>query len=378
MCMPFSTVLFKHCFLWILTAMCPPTTPAPAPMSTSTSTTSGQVAFAGVNIAGFDFGCQIDGTCDITQTFDVASTGDGIQQMQHFVQDDGLNAFRLPVAWQYLVNNQLGGPLDATNAAAYDKLVMGCAGVAKMCIIDIHNYARYNGMIIAQDPSGQGPTDAQYTSLLSQLATKYANVSNVAFDIMNEPHDIPDINRWAQSSQAAVTAIRNAGATTQQILIPGTNFTSAQTFATLSGPALLNVTNPDGSTTNLMFNVHRYLDSDGSGTHANCVDNNINDSFMPLANFLRTNNRVAMLTETGGGPTDASCMQLLCEQNDFINQNSDVFKGVVSWAAGGFDTTYVITERPAETQGANGTTFTDQPLVTQCIVGKFRGASGIL
>lgn len=28
---------------------------------------------------------------------------------------------------------------------------------------------------------------------------------------MNEPHDIPDINLWAASVQAAVTAIRNAG-----------------------------------------------------------------------------------------------------------------------------------------------------------------------
>lgn len=102
------------------------------------STASGKVAFAGINISGFDFGCGIDGTCDITQTFDVANKGNGVQQMAHFVNDDKLNAFRLPVAWQYLVNNNLGGPLDATNAANYDKLVMGCAGVAAMCIIDMY------------------------------------------------------------------------------------------------------------------------------------------------------------------------------------------------------------------------------------------------
>jgi hypothetical protein len=28
---------------------------------------------------------------------------------------------------------------------------------------------------------------------------------------MNEPHDVPDINTWAASVQAAVTAIRQAG-----------------------------------------------------------------------------------------------------------------------------------------------------------------------
>jgi hypothetical protein len=54
------------------------------------STKTGIVAFAGVNIAGFDFGCQIDGTCDTSSTFDVAAKGSGIKQMLHFVQDDGL------------------------------------------------------------------------------------------------------------------------------------------------------------------------------------------------------------------------------------------------------------------------------------------------
>ena len=37
------------------------------------------------------------------------SPGDaGVLQMEHFVTDDGLNAFRLPVAWQYLVKDTLG------------------------------------------------------------------------------------------------------------------------------------------------------------------------------------------------------------------------------------------------------------------------------
>ena len=57
-------------------------------------------------------------------------------------------------------------------------------------------------------------------------------------------------------------------ATSQIILLPGNNYTSAQTFASNgSGAALLTVKNPDGSTTNLVFDVHKYLDSDNSGTH---------------------------------------------------------------------------------------------------------------
>jgi hypothetical protein len=40
------------------------------------------------------------------------------------------------------------------------------------------------------------------------------------FGIMNEPHDV-DVSQWVISAQAAVNAIREAGATTQTILIPG-------------------------------------------------------------------------------------------------------------------------------------------------------------
>ena len=59
--------------------------------------------------------------------------------MQHFVHDDGMNAFRLPVGWQYLVNNNLGGQLDSYNTGEYDKLVYGCVSAgAKLCIVDMY------------------------------------------------------------------------------------------------------------------------------------------------------------------------------------------------------------------------------------------------
>jgi endoglucanase len=235
--------------------------PAASSASPAAPLSSGKVRFAGVNIAGFDFGCGIDGTCNTASTFDVASKGTGIQQIQHFVKDDQLNAFRLPVAWQFLVNNQLGGTLDSTNLAAYDKLVQGCVNAgAAMCIIDVHNYARYNGMIIGQTPGG--PTNEQYASLLSQLAIKYKNQPQVAFDIMNEPHDIPNLAAWGNSSQIAVNAIRNAGATGQVILLPGTDFASADTFISSGSAAILsNITNPSGGTDNLV--------SLTSGSHLN-------------------------------------------------------------------------------------------------------------
>ena len=106
--------------------------------------------------------------------------------MSHFVTKDKLNIFRLPVAWQYLVNSQLGGTLDATNFASYDKLVQGCLTAGAYCIIDIHNYARWNGQIIG---SSGGPTNDDFSGLWKQLATKYASDDKVVMGLMNEPHD---------------------------------------------------------------------------------------------------------------------------------------------------------------------------------------------
>ena len=167
--------------------------------------------------------------------------------------------------------------------------------------------------------------------------------------------------------QASVTAIRSAGATTQKILLPGTDYTSAGNFIDNgSGAALKAVTNPDGSTDNLIFDVHKYLDSDNSGTNAECATNNV-DVFTTLGKWLQQNNRKAMLTETGGGSDASSCFTDVCQELATLNSYSDVFLGWVGWAAGAFDTTYVLSETPTESGG----TWTDQPLVTKCIVGQF-------
>lgn len=83
------------------------------------------------------------------------------------------------------MNNNVGGLLDAVNLASYDKLVQGCLSTGAHCIIDVHNYARWNGQIVGQG----GPSNAQFASLWSQLATKYASESRVVMGLINEPHD---------------------------------------------------------------------------------------------------------------------------------------------------------------------------------------------
>lgn len=187
----------------------------------------------GINIAGFDFGSDIQGKANLTSSFGpVVSIGrgnvDGAAQMQHFVQTGGLNTFRLPVTWQFLINsNNLNGTavtgtdptvlptsngqLNAANVSQYDQLVQSCLATGSYCIIDMHNYARFEGQVIGQG----GPTNDQFANLWSQIATMYRNESRIIFGVMNEPHDLPNLPMWADTVQAAVTAIRKAGATTQ-------------------------------------------------------------------------------------------------------------------------------------------------------------------
>ena len=145
--------------------------------------------------------------------------------MQHFVNDDKYNVFRLPVGWQFLTNDVLGGAINEDNFVKYDALVQACLATGASCIIDVHNYARWDSGIIGQG----GPTNDQFAALWSGIAAKYATNSKIIFGVyvstfamagsfidarsysMNEPHDVPDITAWAASVQAAVTAIRQAG-----------------------------------------------------------------------------------------------------------------------------------------------------------------------
>lgn len=210
----------------------------------------------------------------------------------------------------------------------------------------------------------------------------------MVFELMNEPHDL-DINVWAATCQKVVTGIRNAGASSQMILLPGTNFDSAATLVSSgSAAAMLNITNPDGTTTNLLLDIHKYLDEDNSGTHTACTTNNI-DAFTTVAQFLRQSGRQGLISESGASSdatvsilfvrennahfprtelifpfTFCQCVTNFCAQNTFINQNADVFKGFVGWGAGSFDTSYILSLTPSKQNNQ----LVDNQIMQQCLI----------
>src|SRR6187551_1073402 len=92
-------------------------------------------------------------------------------------------------SWQFLTNNNAAAStLNSNNLGRYDQLMQACLGTGAYCMIDIHNFARFNGdgAIIGQG----GPPDEQFVNLWTQLATKYASNERVVFELMNEPHHL--------------------------------------------------------------------------------------------------------------------------------------------------------------------------------------------
>ena len=77
------------------------------------------------------------------------------------------------------------------------------------------------------------------------------------------------------------------------ILLPGSNYTSVgDSVPSGNAEALSTVTNLDGSTTNLIYDVHQYIDSDYTGTHSTCAYTGI-DGLEYLGDWLSTNGRQA-------------------------------------------------------------------------------------
>ncbi|KAI0669973.1 glycoside hydrolase superfamily, partial [Trametes maxima] len=154
-----------------------------------------------------------------------------------------------PLAWQ-LMTPTVGGPINETFFAIYDKTVQAALASSSDAhvIVNLHNYARWNGGIISQG----GATNAEFTSIWSQLAPKYGSNERIILGIMNEPHDIPSIEAWVSSVQYAVDAIRKEGAT-NFLLLPGSSWASTQAFPTEAGPLLVKVEDPLGGTDKLIF-----------------------------------------------------------------------------------------------------------------------------
>lgn len=226
---------------------------------------------------------------------------------------------RLPIQWELLqpmlhdtvanaaAKAAIGNP--GVFHAGYEAFITGVldahAAAGTRCIIDNHNYGRYQdfrfqpdgsviGLTVPPSPMRPYTTDAvqiqsrifslasgatlkiaHFTDFWTRAATKWKNHPGFGgYGLMNEPHDMPkpggviasneeavkggeDLTIWPTFAQAAIQAIR-AVDTVNPIYVAGNQYDSAMALGTKNPGFPL-------SGTNLIYEVHVYLDAFSNG-----------------------------------------------------------------------------------------------------------------
>ena len=163
------------------------------------------------------------------------------------------------------------------------------------------------------------------------------------FGLQNEPHDL-DLSKWKETLQRAVNSIRSNGATSQYIILPGSLYSHPEEFQN-SFNYLKDIVDSDGSKWRLLLEIHKYLDSDGSGLTPDCSNNGVED-MKRVHEILVNSNRQAFITETGGG-NNQNCIDRAGEFIDFLQFHASSFFGWIVWSAGSFSEDYTLSVVPS-------------------------------
>jgi len=223
--------------------------------------------------------------------------------------------------------------LDSTYTGKLDVLVNYITQTKGLyALIDVHNYARYSGTVLAASGT---PSYAQFGTLWQVLATRYKSNAKAIFGLMNEPHDMAT-EVWRDAAQTAINSIRAAGAT-NLITVSGNGYDGASTWVNgayygNSNANVLKALTDSGK--NFVFEVHQYLDSDSSGTHAACSSVTAGrDRLKDFYAWCKANNYKALLGEFGG-QDPSTCQAAVTDIFNYLTASSDVFIGWTWWTAG--------------------------------------------
>jgi len=155
-------------------------------------------------------------------------------------------------------------------------------------------------------------------------------------------------------NQAAINAIRAAGATSQWITVEGNDWTGAWTWTNgpnKNGDSMGVLTDPNDK---LIYQMHQYLDTDGSGTHAECVSSTIGAERLKAATeWLKANKKIGIIGEFAGG-VNSQCQTAVKGMLEYMSQNTDVWTGALWWSAGPWWSDYFFSIEPTSGKAWNG------------------------
>lgn len=276
---------------------------------------------AGVNIAGAEFNSKnLPGIFNKNYTYPINA------ELQ-FAAAQGANVMRLPIRWER-IQQTIKGPLDPLELKRIQDTVQNASANGLCVMIDIHNYATYFGVHLADNPELQDG----FVDLWLRLASEFTNHHTTAFDLMNEPVRMP-IAEWAVLAKRTLAELRRANAKNLVIVAggrwsglhdwfsPQNGVSNATAFADLKDPLK-----------RVVIEVHQYADKDYSGTNVECRQpEQFTTMFTNISTWAKTNHQQLFLGEFGT-PATTECLATL---DKFLELMDDpVWRGWTYWAMG--------------------------------------------
>ena len=296
----------------------------------------------GINLSALENSDEVPGTANTDYALPTDAEFD-------FLRSKNLTFVRLPFKWERLQPTR-SGPLDPTYLGYIHAGVAKAAARGMKIALDCHNYGGYG----ADKIGGGVVTSADFADLWLRLALVFSGDPTIAaYDIMNEPSNMPTLDVWQPAAQAAIDAIRSIDVTTP-IYVEGNNYSSAFTWAD-QNPTLHQLNDPSHL---LVFSAHSYLDRDSSGTHYSWVEEVVaGDQLtgLPLdtstgirrvagfVGWLKQHGLNGNIGETGAGLDDPNWLSALDKEIAFLLDNHVTF---VYWNLGPFFLSYPYSIEP--------------------------------
>ncbi len=309
-----------------------------SPYSTPTGWPALSTKLKGVNLSA------AENTPGIWKTYSYDYTYPTNQEIDYYASK-GFGLIRLPFDICRLYTTAYA-PLNMIEMKSI-KTVVDYAGSKGMnVLLDPHNFGNMcdSRISFTVNNSVIGVTASStelFADFWSRMASLWKNYPNVVFGLMNEPHT-QTAAQWQAAASTTVKAIRDAGFT-GLITIPGTSFTGAHSWVSSGNAAAWAGYADPGN--NFAFEMHQYLDSDHSGTHAPCTTGGGASRLDAATSWLATNGYKGLLGEFAWS-TDPSCdAEGVALMND-MSSSSAQWIGWTWWAAGPWLGSYMFNLDP--------------------------------
>ena len=293
----------------------------------------------GVNVSQAEWGDPISGVYGFGYTYPAAPTFD-------YFSARALPLIRLQVQWERLQRTP-GAQLDTTNLNYLKQDIAYAKAAGALVSIVPHNQARYapteaqvSNPCIIDNPCPGSPvnvTSADLADFWVKMSNEFKDEPTVvAYDLMNEPHDMGNGVSWGAIAQTVLMAIR-ANRDNKLIMIPGDGWSNATYWASYNG----NTSFISDPANNYYYEAHEYFDSDFSGTYAMTYAQELSlnpdlanvgvTRLQPFVDWCRTNNVPCYLGEYGIPNNDPNWLTVL---NNFLTALDAAGMPGTYWAAG--------------------------------------------